>query len=175
MHAPLPYQALSARHGLNFKKHASHVSLSLACCTHFFPLQDCHVIARQELTGSLLAVARHKSLDVTPVKTTGAKSVGMTVAEVADVIREDFEKRQYYVTGRLSKRIYSDDCFFDAPDPDMPVKGLRKYVDAISHLFEQKSSKVELISMQELPNRRAIIARCVIPHLTCHRVRATLT
>lgn len=104
-------------------------------------------------------MARHKSLDVTPVTATGTKSVGLNLAEMADVIREDFETRQYYVTGRLSKRIYADDCLFDAPDPDMPVKGLRKYVDAISHLFEHKSSKVDLLSIQELPNRGAIIAR----------------
>jgi hypothetical protein len=104
-------------------------------------------------------VARHKSLDVTPVRTTGGKTVGLSLTEVAQIITQDFEERQYYVTGRLSKRIYADDCFFDAPDPDMPVRGLRKYVDAISHLFEHRSSKVDLLSIQELPNRKAVIAR----------------
>jgi hypothetical protein len=66
-------------------------------------------------------VARHKSLDVFPPSRTGTKSVGLSLSEVAAVIKQDFEKRQYYVTGRLTKQIYADDCFFDAPDPDMPV------------------------------------------------------
>ena len=97
------------------------------------------------LGGARFVLARHKSLDVTPVKTTGLKRVGLTIDQICDVIREDFEARQYYVTGRLTKAIYSDDCFFDAPDPDMPVTGLRKYVDAVSHLFEHRSSRVDLL------------------------------
>uniref|UniRef100_A0A7S0VY05 Uncharacterized protein n=1 Tax=Hemiselmis tepida TaxID=464990 RepID=A0A7S0VY05_9CRYP len=104
-------------------------------------------------------VSRHKTLDVTPVRPTGVKSEGMTLAQVADVLRADFEERQYYVTGRLSKRVYADDCFFDAPDPDMPVTGLRKYVDAISHLFEARKSRVDLLDMQLLPERGAVLAR----------------
>jgi hypothetical protein len=67
------------------------------------------------------AVARHKSLDVFPPARTGTKTVGLSLSEVAAIIRQDFDQRQYYVTGRLTKRIYTDDCFFDAPDPDMPV------------------------------------------------------
>ncbi len=66
-------------------------------------------------------VARHKSLDVFPPSRTGTKSVGLSLSEVTAIIKQDFEKRQYYVTGRLTKQIYADDCYFDAPDPDMPV------------------------------------------------------
>jgi hypothetical protein len=55
----------------------------------------------------------------------------------------------YYVTGRLSTDIYRDDCFFDGPDPDMPVTGLRKYMNAASQLFDQKQSWSKLVSLEQ--------------------------
>jgi hypothetical protein len=41
-------------------------------------------------------------------------------------------------------------CFFDAPDPDMPVTGLEKYISAISNLFEKRGSDLQLLDMQML-------------------------
>lgn len=41
-------------------------------------------------------------------------------------------------------------CFFDAPDPDMPVRGLEKYISAISNLFEKRHSDLELLDTQVL-------------------------
>mmetsp|Transcript_11015 Transcript_11015/g.17312 ORF Transcript_11015/g.17312 Transcript_11015/m.17312 type:complete len:163 (+) Transcript_11015:919-1407(+) len=75
-----------------------------------------------------------------------------------DLIEADYVERQYYVTGRLTKQIYADDCFFDAPDPDMPVTGLTKYVDAISNLFERKSSQVQLLCIETIDDK-TILAR----------------
>jgi len=54
----------------------------------------------------------------------------------------------YYLTGRLNSTIYTDDCLFDGPDPDMPVRGLRKYLSAASHLFERESSHAQLLDVQ---------------------------
>lgn len=53
----------------------------------------------------------------------------------------------YYITGRLNTTIYRDDCIFDGPDPDMPVRGLKKYLNAASQLFDTKASTAELISL----------------------------
>lgn len=53
----------------------------------------------------------------------------------------------YYITGRLNSTIYRDDCWFHGPDPDMPVKGLRKYLNAASQLFDTKTSTAELLSL----------------------------
>lgn len=53
----------------------------------------------------------------------------------------------YYITGKLSRSIYRDDCLFDGPDPDMPVRGLRKYLAASSQLFERKESTCELLDI----------------------------
>ena len=54
----------------------------------------------------------------------------------------------YYITGRLNTTIYRDDCWFDGPDPDMPVRGVRKYLNAASQLFDTKTSTAELLSLE---------------------------
>mmetsp|Transcript_27102 Transcript_27102/g.37563 ORF Transcript_27102/g.37563 Transcript_27102/m.37563 type:complete len:313 (+) Transcript_27102:96-1034(+) len=99
-------------------------------------------------------LARHKRLDVQPVRTSGSKTYGLAIADIKGILEEDFKERNYYVTGKLSRRIYADNCYFDSPDPDTPVTGLRKYVDAISHLFDHKTSKVQLLDIKVLDDRR---------------------
>jgi hypothetical protein len=37
----------------------------------------------------------------------GAARQGLSIAALSEVIRADFEARQYYVTGRLTKAIYA--------------------------------------------------------------------
>lgn len=54
----------------------------------------------------------------------------------------------YYITGKLNSTIYTDDCMFDGPDPDMPVKGLRKYLGAASNLFDSNKSFATLLDIQ---------------------------
>ena len=74
----------------------------------------------------------------------------LTLEQVAQIIQTDLEFRQYYVTGKLTHSIYAHDCFFDAPDPDMPVLGVHRYADALSGLFDPSSSKMEVISFEIL-------------------------
>lgn len=104
--------------------------------------------------------ARHKSLDPFPPANTGNKRVLLSVEEVMEVVRKDFEERAYYVSGKLSKDVYTDDCFFDAPDPDMPVTGLSKYVDAISSLFVRSRSRIELLHLETI--RSELDTECII-------------
>jgi hypothetical protein len=59
---------------------------------------------------------------------------------------EDTDKG-YYITGRLNTTMYRDDCLFDWPDPDMLVRGLRKYLNAASHLFDHATSSAKLLSL----------------------------
>ena len=106
-------------------------------------------------------LARHKSLlSLAPRSKGGAKATGLAPEALLEVIRRDFEEKRYYVTGRLTREVYSDACFFDAPDPDMPVDGLEKYIEAISNLFEVRSSECELLDLQ-----------VVSPHLLLSRWR----
>jgi hypothetical protein len=103
-------------------------------------------------------VIRHKSLDLLgppPAWRCAGnhcdKAIGLSLQETADIIRKDWRedtKKGYYITGRLNTTIYRDDCFFDGPDPDMPVKGLRKYLNAASQLFDQRKSFSELLSLE---------------------------
>jgi hypothetical protein len=67
-----------------------------------------------EAAGVVLAflLARHKSLDFTPPKATGPKTVGLSAAAVMAIVVSDFTDRRYYVTGHLTKEIYSDACLF---------------------------------------------------------------
>lgn len=54
----------------------------------------------------------------------------------------------YYVTGKLTTACYRDDCLFLGPDPDMPIKGLRKYVGVAAHLFDVDASRTTLHSLE---------------------------
>jgi hypothetical protein len=79
------------------------------------------------------------------------KRLGLSKEEMLEVIRKDWREdthKGYYVTGKLSANIYRDDCFFDGPDPDMPVRGLRKYLNAAAHLFEKHTTVAELLSLR---------------------------
>ena len=58
------------------------------------------------------------------------------------------DHKGYYITGKLNTTIYRDDCWFDGPDPDMPVRGVRKYLNAASQLFDVSASTAELLSLE---------------------------
>ena len=81
---------------------------------------------------------------------TSFKHAGLSISDVAAIIREDWKEdtsKGYYVTGSISPSVYRDDCVFDGPDPDMPVKGLRKFRGAASQLFDRSKSSAELLSL----------------------------
>jgi len=114
-------------------------------------------------------VVRHKSLfSALPceIEIPGCKAVGrhvtmnpdgtvckhnnLPIEELCNIISKDwstYNDKGYYITGRLNSTIYKDDCMFDGPDPDMPVKGLRKYLAAASNLFDAKDSFAQLIDL----------------------------
>lgn len=111
-------------------------------------------------------IIRHKSLDLPPVgwRCEGdvcAKEKNLPTAVVMERIKGDWKPsnhKGYYITGKLSTELYRDDCFFDGPDPDMPVQGLRKYLNAASQLFETKTSVAELLSLTHDPETDLITA-----------------
>jgi len=101
---------------------------------------------------------RHKSLDLLGPPPgwrcegeTCLKNKHLSIQETEQIIRNDWREdtnKGYYITGRLNTTIYRDDCLFDGPDPDMPVRGLRKYLNAASQLFDQGKSRSELLSLE---------------------------
>lgn len=93
--------------------------------------------------------ARHKRLDFRPVEKSCAEKLrGKEVQEVMSIVEEDFRRRKYYITGLLTSQIYRDDCLFESPDPDLPVVGLKKYVNAAANLFDRKLSSCDLLSIE---------------------------
>jgi hypothetical protein len=79
------------------------------------------------------------------------KERNLPTTVVMERIRQDWKtttNKGYYITGRLSTELYRDDCLFDGPDPDMPVRGLRKYLQAASQLFEYRTSTAVLLQLK---------------------------
>lgn len=106
--------------------------------------------------------ARHKSIDLLPPDfvllppPARPKTRGLPLEAVMQAVRADFDDSQYYVTGRLTQAVYSDSCFFDGPDPDMPVRSLQRYSDALKGLFDPKLSSIELLSLEPRGERRFV-------------------
>ena len=104
------------------------------------------------------------------------KQRGLSMSELAEIIQKDWDvntvintgmnkieyngnNKGYYITGKMTRSVYRDDCFFDGPDPDMPVKGLRKYLAASSQLFHQGKSTCELQCIKYDEVNRVITAQ----------------
>jgi len=98
-------------------------------------------------------VSRHKSLDVLPARPMGTKLRGAALVDVMAIVEQDILSGQYYVTGRLTQGVYDDSCLFDGPDPDMPVRSLQRYGDALRGLFDPKLSTFSLIEMRAVGPR----------------------
>jgi len=126
-------------------------------------------------------IIRHKSLPLIgpppgcrSTIATSTKHKNLELNQLMDTIRHDWKPEKqhkgYYITGRLNTTIYRDDCWFDGPDPDMPVRGVRKYLNAASQLFDTATSTAELLSLEigpqpepnkwgEMKTKSTIIAR----------------
>ena len=53
---------------------------------------------------------------------------------------------QYFVTGDLTPDIFDDDCRFK--DPTNDIRGLSRYLKALTILFDPKYSGVQLLSIE---------------------------
>mmetsp|Transcript_12312 Transcript_12312/g.14495 ORF Transcript_12312/g.14495 Transcript_12312/m.14495 type:complete len:323 (-) Transcript_12312:101-1069(-) len=93
------------------------------------------------------AIGRHV---LTNADGTVCKNKNLPSDQIYQVVKKDWSEENgkgYYITGRLNSTIYRDDCLFDGPDPDMPVRGLRKYLAAASQLFDAKESYAQLLEL----------------------------
>ena len=81
-----------------------------------------------------IIINRHKSIDSFEFFDNNilkfendTKVYNLDMTDISKIIQSDWEGnyngKGYYITGRLSKYIYKDNCIFDGPDPDMPIKG----------------------------------------------------
>jgi hypothetical protein len=126
---------------------ARHKSLDITICQ----LPGCKAVGKHVAWNADGSVCKHRFLDMNAIIEIirsdwcpGAKNgIGIDPA-----LESNPNHKGYYITGRLNSTIYRDDCLFDGPDPDMPVRGLRKYLSAASHLFDHRLSYAVLHSIQ---------------------------
>jgi hypothetical protein len=145
-------------------------SRSLAIKCPFFRRRAADLLDGVDMVLRFLVI-RHKSLDIVgpppswraPSDASVPKRRDLDASEILEILRADWRPdthRGYYVTGRLNATVYRDDCLFDGPDPDMPVRGLRKYLNAASQLFDQSKSRCELLSLEALEDDgQTLVAR----------------
>ncbi|KAJ9530263.1 hypothetical protein QJQ45_023548 [Haematococcus lacustris] len=76
----------------------------------------------------------------------GAKLTGLSAEQVKEVLARDLAEGMYFVTGNLTREVFSDDCVF--VDPTNEVTGLSKYLTALGILFDPQWSKVELLDIR---------------------------
>jgi Uncharacterized conserved protein (DUF2358) len=114
-------------------------------------------------TASRFLVVQHIAMDLPLGIRAGKRFIKHTNLDVKVIFnsilrdwRLDTDKG-YYVTGRLNTTIYHDQCIFEGPDPDMPVLGLQKYLNAASQLFDYSSSRAELVSLR-IENSKLLVA-----------------
>mmetsp|Transcript_4245 Transcript_4245/g.12191 ORF Transcript_4245/g.12191 Transcript_4245/m.12191 type:complete len:358 (+) Transcript_4245:90-1163(+) len=130
-------------------------SLSLKC--PFFRRRTTDLLDGLDMVMRFLII-RHKSLPLIgpppgcrSAIATGTKHEHLEIQELVETIRRDWKPHKnhkgYYITGRLNTTIYRDDCWFEGPDPDMPVRGVRKYLNAASQLFDTSKSSAELLDL----------------------------
>ena len=74
--------------------------------------------------------------------TTAPKQTNLPISAVADILRKDLGDNKYILTGQLTPSIFADDCEFT--DPNNSVRGLSKYQQALSLLFDPSESSLEL-------------------------------
>lgn len=86
--------------------------------------------------------------DLLPARPMGTKTCHLPLATVMRGVERDIVENQYYVSGRLSQQLYDDACYFDSPDPDMPVRSLGRFTDALRGLFDPHRSTIELARME---------------------------
>lgn len=72
------------------------------------------------------------------------------IENIKQIVVQDWSvsnNKGYYINGKLNSTIYRDDCLFSGPDPDQPVRGLRKYLAAASNLFDASQSYATLVDV----------------------------
>jgi len=147
---------LVARHkSLDFLSSSSSSSSS-SPSSHTIP-PGCQAIGKHVMMNADGTVCKYKNLDIQTLchviqtdwcPTISKSNSNHTSNTWTGPIERNPIYKGYYITGKLNSTIYRDDCLFDGPDPDMPVRGLRKYLSAASHLFDHKVSYAKLHSIQ---------------------------
>ena len=138
-----------------FRRRAADLIDNIAMILKFLLIRHKSILSDIPLTTELLEVPGCKAIGTRNPDGTVCKDKHLSLQEIQRIIESDWSvenQKGYYITGKLTSTIYRDDCLFDGPDPDMPVRGLRKYLAAASHLFEAKNSYAKLQKLHLIEN-----------------------
>eukprot|EP00882_Tetradesmus_deserticola_P004278 GHRQ01004518.1.p1 GENE.GHRQ01004518.1~~GHRQ01004518.1.p1 ORF type:complete len:264 (+),score=100.44 GHRQ01004518.1:267-1058(+) len=83
------------------------------------------------------------------------KLSGRSIQEMADLVEAGLSKSQWFVTGQVDPRLFSDSFAFK--DESVATTGIRAYATGVRKLFDQATSKVELISVEAQPDAQAVV------------------
>jgi len=72
--------------------------------------------------------------------------VNVPIDDIAKQLEVDLREGQYFVTGKLTRELFADDCRF--VDPTNDVVGLSRYLTALDLLFDNDTSSVELFDVR---------------------------
>ena len=70
----------------------------------------------------------------------------MPVEKMATKLETGLREREWFVTGLVLPELFSDDFFFR--DPDVELRGIREYAEGVRKLFDQKSSRAMVASVE---------------------------
>ena len=74
------------------------------------------------------------------------KRKSVALKDMCRLIDSVLRERQCFVTGLCDASLYSDSFAFQ--DPDVKVKGIESYSRGVNKLFDQKTSKMDVISVK---------------------------
>ena len=80
-------------------------------------------------------------------------------------MQKDFSQGQYYITGQLTQSIFAEDCEFI--DPTTNVRNPAVYSRAVATLFDQTSSRADLIDIKVRPSCRTHAAADMQGSVNC--------
>lgn len=74
------------------------------------------------------------------------KFTKVPIETLAAILDAELYQKEWFVTGNVNP-IYFDDSF-EFQDPDVSLKGIEAYAKGVNKLFDQKTSRAEIISTQ---------------------------
>jgi hypothetical protein len=89
-------------------------------------------------------------------------SSSTSIEKLAAALDYELTEKEWFVTGQANPSYFSDD--FEFQDPDVQLSGIREYCEGVNRLFNQQTSRAEIISTVVNTTASSAIGR---PVITC--------
>lgn len=78
-----------------------------------------------------------------------------SLSKLASDLGQALKRKEWFVTGNVDPSFFSDDFRFS--DPDVKVKGIKSYAQGVNKLFDQKTTRGQIISCEAVESESKII------------------